>query len=187
MKVVVGLGNPGKDYEGTRHNVGFRVVESLADEADASFKRQARMNARTCGCEVGGVRVLLVEPLTFMNLSGDAVGAVLRWNRLGPEDLTVVYDDADLPTGALRIRPKGGPGGHNGMKSVIERLGTDDFVRIRIGVGRDPGGQGLVDHVLGAFSREERPAIDEAVKQAATAVKVLVREGVDRAMNQFNG
>lgn len=187
MKVVVGLGNPGKEYEGTRHNVGFRVVELLAREAGASFRRSLRVRARTCACALDGVKVLLVEPLTFMNLSGDAVAAAMRWHRAEPADLTVVYDDADLPTGALRIRPKGGPGGHNGMKSVIARLGTEDFVRVRIGVGRDPGGNGLVDHVLGEFSRGERPAVDEAVQRAAAAVRVLLREGTDRAMNQFNG
>ena len=186
MKLLVGLGNPGAKYHDTRHNVGFRVIDALARRWSVDQWREQHQ-ALVARVREGDEPVLVAKPMTFMNLSGDAVATVLRWHRAGPADLTVVYDDADLPTGALRIRPKGGPGGHNGMKSVIARLGTEDFARIRIGVGRDPGGSGLVDHVLGEFSRDERPAVDEAVERAAAAVRVLLREGAGPAMNLFNG
>jgi PTH1 family peptidyl-tRNA hydrolase len=187
VKVVVGLGNPGREYERTRHNVGFMVVERLAETFDGTFRRSRRADARCAAVDLGGAgRMLLVEPLTFMNASGEAVGALMRWHRASPTDLVVVYDDVDLPAGALRLRPKGGAGGHKGVQSVIEALGTDGFARIRIGIGRAPGFRDTVDHVLSAFAREEQPAMDEAVKRAAAAVESVVREGVERAMNEFN-
>lgn len=187
MKVVVGLGNPGREYERTRHNVGFMVVERMADAAGATFRRSHRAEARCAAADIEGAgRVVLVEPLTYMNASGDAVAALLRWHRAGPADLVVVYDDADLPVGALRVRPKGGAGGHKGVRSVIERLGTDGFARIRIGVGRGAERREMVDHVLSAFTRGEQPAIESAVERAAAAVTAVVRTGVERAMNEFN-
>ncbi len=187
MKVVVGLGNPGKEYERTRHNVGFMVVERLAERAGAAFRRSHRAEALCAAVDLEGAgRVILVEPMTYMNASGDAVAALMRWHRSGLADLVVVYDDVDLPTGQLRLRPKGGAGGHKGVRSLIERLGADGFARIRIGVGRGPGQRDTADHVLSAFSREERPAIEAAVDRAAEAVTAMVRDGVERAMNEFN-
>ncbi len=187
MKLVVGLGNPGREYERTRHNVGFMVVERMADAAGATFRRSHRAEARCAAADVEGAgRVILAEPLTYMNASGEAVAALMRWHRAAPADLVVVYDDVDLPVGALRLRPKGGAGGHKGVRSVIERLGTDGFARVRIGVGRGPEQRDMVDHVLSAFAREERPAIEAAVERAAEAVRAVVRDGVERAMNEFN-
>lgn len=185
--MVVGLGNPGRGYAGTRHNVGFRVADELARRFDGEFRRGVRSQAHWCRVRAGEAgELLLVKPQTYMNLSGQAVQSLLRKHRLGPADLVVAYDDADLPAGALRIRPGGGAGGHNGMKSVIERIGTEDFVRVRIGVGRDPGGIGLKDHVLSRFSAEEAPAVAGAVAAAAEAVCAVARDGVDKAMNRFN-
>ena len=188
MKLIVGLGNPGREYERTRHNVGFAVVERLAERVGAAFRRNLRVAARSCRvAPEGGGEWLLVEPLTYMNCSGDAVAPLMRRHGLGPADLLAVVDDAALPAGRLRVRSGGSAGGHNGLKSLIERIGTDEFARVRIGVGRDPAGRDLKDHVLSRFAPDERELIAEAVEKAADAVGVWACEGVDRAMNQFNG
>lgn len=187
MKVVVGLGNPGREYAGTRHNVGFRVVEELARRAGAAFRRSLRWPLRSAEARLdGGSACLLVEPLTFMNASGDAVAPLLRKRGLGPADLLVVYDDADLPLGRIRVRAGGGAGGHNGVRSVIERVGSADFVRVRVGVGRQEGGDGLVGHVLSGFAPGERAVMAEAEARAAEAVERVLTAGADRAMNEFN-
>lgn len=186
MKVVVGLGNPGREYAGTRHNVGFRVVEELARRAGATFRRSLRWPLRSAEARLEGGTCLLVEPLTFMNASGNAVAPLMRKRGLEPADLLLVYDDADLPLGRLRIRAGGGAGGHNGVRSVIERIGSADFARVRVGVGRREGGDGLVGHVLSGFAPEERAAMADAEACAADAVARVLTAGVDRAMNEFN-
>ncbi len=184
MKIIVGLGNPGKDYHHTRHNVGFMVVEELADRFPVE-KQIDRFDAIIGEIRMHGEKVLLVKPLTFMNLSGRAVQPLMHWYKADLKDLIVVYDDMDLRVAALRIRSKGSAGGHNGMKSIIERLGSQDFARMRLGIGRPPH-ENTVPWVLGHFSSEEKPLIDAAVKKAANALEVWVESGINAAMNQYN-
>jgi len=188
LKAVVGLGNPGREYRDTPHNAGFSVVELLASRWDASLRRSWRARAKTGGCMFAGEKVLLVEPQTFMNRSGDAVSWVLRYNRLGAEDLIVVVDDADLPTGRIRIRTKGSSGGHNGLESVIGSVGTKDFVRIRVGIGRgERRGSGLIDHVLSPVRGKGAELLGAGIETAADAVQSVIENGVEKAMNEFNG
>lgn len=186
MKLVVGLGNPGKDCEKTRHNVGFDVLDELARREDVSFRRSWFVPAKTVKASVGGENLLLVKPLTFMNRSGQAVGPLLRRRGLGPEDLIVVLDDADLEKGSLRVRKKGSAGGHKGLQSVIQAVGTEEFVRVRVGIGPRPSGDELVEHVLARFTAGERALVDQAVQRAADAVVSVVRDGAEKAMNDFN-
>ena len=184
MKLIVGLGNPGREYEDTRHNVGFRVTQELAGRYRVALKTHARWKARTVKVPDIGEGVLLAQPTTFMNLSGWAVRELAAFHKIAPGDLLIVYDDADLPLGRLRLRASGSAGGHNGLKSIIEELGTDEFPRLRIGVGRQGGG--LKSHVLGRFSTEEEAQIDDAVNRAADAAEVFVADGILAAMNRFN-
>ena len=184
MKLIVGLGNPGREYEDTRHNLGFRVTGELADRYRVALKTHARWKARAVKVPDLGEGMLLAQPTTFMNLSGWAVRELAAFHKIAPAELLIVYDDADLPLGRLRLRASGSAGGHNGLKSIIQELGTDEFPRLRIGVGRQ-GGE-LRSHVLGRFSTEEEAQIDEAVKKAADAAEVFVTDGILTAMNHFN-
>lgn len=186
MKMIVGLGNPGKQYEHTRHNVGFEVVEEIARRAGVSFRKGFMASARTAKANVAGVDALLIEPLTYMNRSGHAVRALMKRRGLQPEDVIVVLDDADLQTGQLRIRKSGSAGGHKGLKSVLDELASDQVVRVRVGIGRDSSGRDMVDHVLTRFTAEERKLMEDAVKTGADAVATIVEAGVDKAMNTFN-
>lgn len=186
MKVVVGLGNPGRRYERTRHNVGFEVLDRLGGKPGVTFRRSWRFPARLGTVCAEGEELLLVKPETFMNRSGLAVAPLLRKRGLAPADLIVVLDDADLEVGRLRIRPKGSAGGHRGLQSIVQELGTEAFTRLRIGIGRGAGGEELVDFVLATFAPAERAAVDEAVGRAADAVRAIVRDGVERAMNRYN-
>jgi PTH1 family peptidyl-tRNA hydrolase len=183
-KLVVGLGNPGREYAGTRHNVGFDVVEQLAEKSGCSLRKRMRFSAEVG--EAGGI--ILAKPQTFMNRSGAAVAALVRWLKITPGEVLVVVDDADLPVGQLRLRPSGGSGGHNGLRSIIEALGgSEEFARLRVGIGRTaPVGVDISGHVLGKFARAERAAADEAVRQAVAAVESCLKEGLTAAMNQFN-
>jgi PTH1 family peptidyl-tRNA hydrolase len=187
VKLVAGLGNPGRQYAGTRHNVGFEVVERLAARHGAAFEaapvdaaRQARWRRG------GGEDVWLVEPLTFMNLSGEAVGGLARYYRIDPADLLVVCDDVALPVGRLRVRGDGSDGGHNGLKSVAAHLGTLAYPRLRIGVGRGDRGRDLADHVLSRFEADERDEVARAIERAADAVEVWVAAGLEPAMRTYN-
>jgi PTH1 family peptidyl-tRNA hydrolase len=184
--VVVGLGNPGWRYRRTRHNIGFRVVEEMARRGRVRFRRSYRMAARIAPLERAGQEVLLVEPQTYMNRSGLTVRAVMVEFDRRREELVVVVDDASLPLGRLRVRPEGSDGGHNGLKSIVEVIGSTEFARVRVGIGPG-GGDGLTDHVLGKFSRAERPLVAKVVEAAADAVETMVNEGVGPAMNTFNG
>ncbi|MFW6163668.1 MAG: aminoacyl-tRNA hydrolase [Planctomycetota bacterium] len=184
MKLVVGIGNPGPRYKGTRHNLGFRTVERLADRHGIALRRR-RFDALVGDGTVGGQRALLVEPQTFVNLSGSAVAPLARWHKCPLDDLMVVCDDLNLGLGALRLRPRGSSGGHNGLASIIECLGTDAFPRLRIGVGRGRGPD-PVAHVLGRFERDEEPVVEQAVDGAADAIEVWLQQGMDAAMNAFN-
>lgn len=188
MKVIAGLGNPGPEYEDTPHNVGFDVVALLAERLAAEWRRNTRFQARLARVDRGGETWLLVQPQTFMNLSGTSVAPLLRYHGGGPGDLVVVLDDADLPLGRMRIRADGGSGGHRGLASVIEAMGTESFARVRLGVGRARAADGgLVEHVLGRFDPAGRQAARSMVATAADAVKCLVEKGLAEAMNRFNG
>ena len=184
MKIVVGLGNPGAAYVNTPHSVGFEVVDRIAAGAGAEWTEKRAFKCLVARCSVGGESAILVKPQTFMNLSGESVAPMVKYHNAAVADLVVVQDDIDLPLGRLRIRMGGSCGGHNGVRSVIERLGTQDFARVKIGVGKDRSD--VVGPVLGKFPPEARKAADEAVAAAAEAVAAIVSEGVDVAMNRFN-
>jgi PTH1 family peptidyl-tRNA hydrolase len=184
MHLVVGLGNPGREYEKTRHNVGFEVIDELARAGSfGGFKTQA--NARVAKGTIGGNETLLVKPMTFMNLSGDAVGSLLRFYKLGPEALVVVHDELDFEPGVVRVKIGGGHGGHNGLKSIIAHV-SRDFTRVRVGVGKPPSREVGADHVLSGFDKKERALVDEAVALAVKAVETILSEGIPAAMNEFN-
>jgi PTH1 family peptidyl-tRNA hydrolase len=184
MKLIVGLGNPGREYEHTRHNVGFQVAEELAHRYRVTLKNRGSWKARVAKIAEIGEGVLLAEPTTFMNLSGRAVREIASFHKLAPSDVLIVVDDADLPLGRLRLRTSGSAGGHNGLKSIIQELGTIEFPRLRVGVGRQAGE--LKSHVLGRFSTEESDQIEAAVKRAADAAELFARENILAAMNRFN-
>lgn len=185
MKAIVGLGNPGPEYRGTRHNVGFDAINCLADRFAVRLRSDRRVRSVAGEGEIAGERVILAQPQTFMNLSGAAVSALLRQNSLSPADLIVISDDVHLALGRIRLRRQGSHGGHNGLRDVISALGASEFSRVRIGVGA-PEGQELIDHVLGRFHPDDWPAVRESVHRAADAVEILIREGFDAAANQFN-
>jgi PTH1 family peptidyl-tRNA hydrolase len=183
MKAIVGLGNPGREYEGTRHNVGFEVVDELARRWDARLKPWKGIAETVVVRDRGAI---LVKPTTFMNLSGEAARAVAAFYKVEPADVLVVVDEVQLPLGKLRLRVSGSDGGHNGLKSLIENLGFD-FPRLRIGVERGDRERNLRDRVLSAFTAVERDVVDNAVQRAADCAEVFVNEGVLVAMNRFNG
>jgi PTH1 family peptidyl-tRNA hydrolase len=184
MKIVVGLGNPGKKYDGTRHNVGFAVVDALAESPGAS-SFQKRFEANVAELREGDEKVLLLKPETFMNLSGRAVRQAVDFYQLAPADLLVVCDDINLPLGKLRFRARGTHGGHNGLRDIQAHLGTTEYPRLRIGVDA-PQEDGAIDHVLGRFRSSEKPIIREAIEAAVQGVVLWVREGIEPCMNQFN-
>lgn len=184
--LVVGLGNPGAKFENTRHNVGFMTADALADR-DGSSIRRVKYHALTSEAVIGGQSVLLMKPTTFMNLSGQAVSEAARFYKIPADHILVVSDDVDLPLGKLRIRKSGSAGGHNGLKNIIQLLGTDQFPRLKIGVGGKPHPDyNMADWVLGQFQGQDKKTIDEAVSRAADAVECLLSDGIDRAMNQYN-
>jgi len=193
MKIIVGLGNPGKIYARNRHNIGFRTIDYLAKLHSIGTSR------RQCHSQVGtdkidGIKVMLVKPATFVNQSGAAVGCLIRTHNIAPSDLIVIHDDLDLPLGKIRIRPSGSAGGHKGMSSIISSLSSDDFPRIKVGIGRPVTVDGtaisdedkIVDYVLSDFTPKEDDIIKAAIAQVAKAVKTILTEGVTAAMNQFN-
>lgn len=184
MKIVVGLGNPGNQYKDTRHNIGFLVVDELARRWNTpSWKR--RYDAEVSEHRAIGP-VLLVKPQTFMNLSGNSVREAAKFYKTPSTDIVVIHDDLDLPAGRLRIRERGGSGGHRGIESMLSQLGADDFVRVRCGVGRPPEGWESADYVLGRFAPDEQALIKEAIDKAADAVEAILKEGTAPAMNRFN-
>ncbi|HYW69048.1 MAG TPA: aminoacyl-tRNA hydrolase [bacterium] len=185
MWVIAGLGNPGKDYEGSRHNVGFLVVAGLADGCGIRLSAGRGDFMRGSG-RIAGVAVNLVLPLTYMNRSGHALERVVEETGVASDRILVVCDDVNLPLGQLRLRGSGSAGGHNGLSSVIERLGTEDFARLRVGVGRPPGGEELVDFVLDAFDDSEQALVDEMTVRAIETVKLMLRDGIGAAMTVFN-
>jgi PTH1 family peptidyl-tRNA hydrolase len=187
-KLIVGLGNPGREYEGTRHNAGFAVLDRVAQKLDCSFRGKSRLAAEVAEAAHATGKLVLAKPQTFMNRSGVAVAALLNWLKLPATELLVVVDDADLPLGQLRLRPSGGSGGHNGLRSIIEALGgTEEFARLRVGIGRSgPLGADITGHVLNRFAAAERADAEAAVARAAAAVERCVTGGLATAMNEFN-
>ena len=185
MKVVAGLGNPGPEYSATRHNIGFMVAELFAARAGIALKKkghQARYGVGRCN----GQDLLVLLPQTFMNRSGASVGSVAKTQQLQPADLVVIHDEIDLPFGTLRIKTGGGHGGHNGLRDIRSVLGSGDFVRLRIGVGRPPAGGDVARHVLREFSPAEKKQLDDLLLLAVEALEMLLNEGVSKAMNAFN-
>jgi PTH1 family peptidyl-tRNA hydrolase len=185
MRVIVGLGNPGRDYANTRHNIGFLCLDELARRRAAAFDKY-QLQALTATLALGPEKVLLAKPQTYMNASGDAVGALLSWYKVTPDALIVVTDDLDLPFGRLRLRLKGSAGGHNGLKSIIERLGTPDFPRLRVGIGRPPGHRQARGYVLNHFTPEEEKELPFLCPEVADALELAVAAGFEVAMNRYN-
>ena len=185
MKIIVGLGNPGLRYAGTRHNTGFAALTQLADRYHISLSKKEHKSITGHGI-IEGEKVVLAMPQTYMNLSGEAVQPLLHFYGCTPEDLILFYDDTDLDVGRLRIRAQGSAGGHNGMKSIISCIGTDTFDRIRIGVGKKPEGWDLADYVLSRIGKEEFPVFREACEKAGDAARLIITEGIQAAQNRYN-
>ncbi|MCI6887222.1 MAG: aminoacyl-tRNA hydrolase [Lachnospiraceae bacterium] len=185
MYLIAGLGNPTREYDKTRHNVGFSVIDVLADRyrIDVSEKKHKALCGRGV---IEGQKVLLVKPQTFMNLSGESLRAAADYYKIEPQDMIVIYDDISLDPGQLRIRLKGSAGGHNGIKNIIAQLGTQEFPRIKVGVGAKPPRMDLADYVLSRFSPEEQKQMDEAFREAAEAAVSMMTDGAERAMNHYN-
>lgn len=186
MYIIVGLGNPKKEYDNTRHNIGFMAIDALAEKMQVSVIEN-KHKALVAKGYLGGQKVLLAKPLTFMNLSGESVRQLIDYYKVDEEsELIVLYDDISLVPGKLRLRKKGSAGGHNGIKNIISHLGHDKFYRIKIGVGEKPKGWDLADYVLGHFAKEEETIMKDALKQVIEAVECLITDGIDAAMNQYN-
>ena len=188
MKVIVGLGNPGAQYANTPHSIGFEVADAIAREVGADWRASASFKGELATGMFAGQKVLLLKPMTYMNLSGDSVAPVVRYHNATPADLLVISDDIDLPVGRLRIRVGGSAGGHNGLKSIIERVGTPAFTRLRVGVGRDAHGRSeLIGHVLGKCDPASRVVMDQVVPAAVKAAAAIISTTPQAAMNAWNG
>ena len=188
LHLIVGLGNPGAEYAKTRHNAGFLIVEKLAEQWRANWSNERKFNARIARGESGGKRVLLCEPQTFMNLSGEAVGSLVKFYQVPLPNFLVVVDDADLPLGEIRLRPGGGgSGGHHGLDSVAQHLGSREFARLRIGIGRKDGAREIVNHVLGKFDADENGLLEKVLARAVGQIECWLNAGLQKAMSQFNG
>lgn len=196
MWLIAGLGNPGPDYENTRHNIGFIVLEEIARRSGLRFKGDKKASsksrdllehgiARIASGTIQGAEVILIEPMTFMNLSGIAIKKALQQFNIGPGNLIVIHDDIDMDTGRLRIRKRGSSGGHRGVESIISAIGSKEFIRVKIGIGREKGVP-VEDYVLSKFREEEIPLIRDAINRAVDATLCIISEGVDKAMNEFN-
>lgn len=185
MYLIVGLGNPGREYEHTRHNAGFDAIDILAEKLGTDVKEKKHRGLCGKGM-IGGEKVILLKPQTYMNLSGESVRAAADFYKIDAEHMIVLYDDIDLDVGKLRVRAKGSAGGHNGIKNIIAHMGTQEFPRVRIGVGAKPDRMDLADYVLGRFSQVERSVMEDAFEEAAEAAIAVVEDGIDAAMNRFN-
>lgn len=185
MKIIAGLGNPGDEYKNTKHNVGFMLADALAEKIGADGWR-TKQDALVAEGRIGTEKVIIVKPMTFMNESGRAIGPLLSWYKLLPEDLIVIHDDMDIPAGTIRLRPKGSAGGHNGMKSILYHVQNEKFPRVRIGIGRPLPNTTVVKHVLSPFSAEDAEKVKAAITYLLPAVECIVTDGIDLAMNRFN-
>lgn len=185
IALIVGLGNPGSSYEGTRHNCGFMVLDRLAQRWGIGLGSEKRFQGRYGEGRGPQGKLRLLRPETYMNRSGQAVRAAVDWYKLPPESVLAIYDDMDIPLGRLRLRTSGSAGGHNGIKSLIQHLGTQSFPRLRVGVGR-PGGKGTISHVLGGFTPEERPCLERVLDRSADSVELMLKQDFQTAMNRYN-
>ena len=185
MKIIVGLGNPGAQYENTPHSVGFEAVDAIAAEIGVSWEAKRQFNCLMAKGTFAGLPVMLVKPQTYMNLSGDSAAPVVKYHNATAADLLVIQDDIDLPVGRMRVRKNGSCGGHNGIRNIIERLGTQDFARLKLGVGKDKSD--VIAHVLGKFDPTTRKTMDLVIAEAVKAAAAILRDGPDRAMNAYNG
>ena len=184
MIIIVGLGNPGREYNNTRHNIGFEAINYIADKYNIDIDREKFKGVYGEGV-IGGQKVILLKPTTYMNLSGESVRAIMDFYKLTQDEIIILYDDISLPVGRLRIRDKGSAGGHNGIKSIISNLGTDKFSRIKIGVGESKGD--LVKHVLGQFSKKDSEVLQDVLSTAISATETIIESDIKEAMNKFNG
>jgi peptidyl-tRNA hydrolase, PTH1 family len=187
LHLIVGLGNPGADYTKTRHNAGFLLVETLAARWRAAWKSERKFNARLARAEHQGCRVLLCQPQTFMNASGETVGALVNFYRLPRTRVLVVVDDADLPLGEIRLRAGGSSGGHHGLESIEQHLGSREFARLRLGIGRREGAREITDYVLSRFDRTEAALMEKVLDRAASQAECWLSDGIEMAMSRFNG
>ena len=187
LSLIVGLGNPGAEYARTRHNAGFLLVERLAERWTARWGYERKFNARIARAERAGQSIMICEPQTYMNSSGEAVGSVSEFYRVPASRLLVVVDDADLPFGEIRLRPGGSSGGHHGLESIEQRLGTREYARLRIGIGRQQGAREITDYVLGRFRLTEAAVVDKILSAASDQVECWLESGIQKAMSQFNG
>jgi len=185
MKIIVGLGNPGKDYGGTRHNIGFEVIDKLAADLRIDINK-AKHRAHIGEGRLGTQKVLVVKPQTFMNLSGESVRDILRFYKREPSDIIVVYDDCDIALGQVRIRERGSAGTHNGMKSIVYQLNTDEFIRVRVGIGEKPPRMDLANYVLSKFAKHEIDVAISGAERAAEAASAIIKDGATAAMNKYN-
>lgn len=187
MKIIVGLGNIGEKYKSTRHNVGFMVVDTLAKKFNVKFQNKPKFEVQIAEVEFNGEKFILAKPTTFMNRSGDAVSRLAHFYKTAPQNLIIIYDDIDLPLGGIRIKQEGGPGTHNGMKSVVASIRTESIPRVRVGTGAKSGvPRATTKFVLGAFSAKEKPIIKKSIASAAETVLVILEEGIEAAMRKFN-
>ncbi len=185
MHIIVGLGNPTDKYQATRHNIGWDAITRISDDYGISL--DMKKHKAICGKgSIAGEKVVLAKPITYMNLSGESVRELMDFYKVTPEEVIVIYDDISLEVGQLRLRTKGSAGGHNGIKSIISHMGTDEFPRIKIGVGDKPKGWDLADYVLGRFAPEEQETMRQTLKDTSDAVKTILTDGIDAAMNQYN-
>ncbi|MDF2473739.1 MAG: Aminoacyl-tRNA hydrolase [Anaerocolumna sp.] len=185
MYIIIGLGNPSREYQATRHNIGFDAITRLSD--DYNIPLDFKKHKALCGKGyIDGEKVILAQPQTFMNRSGESVRELVDFYKVSPGEIIVIYDDISLAVGQLRLRGKGSAGGHNGMKSIISHLGTQEFARIKVGVGDKPKGWDLADYVLGHFSNEEQPVIRDALKKTSDAANTIIKDGMEAAMNIYN-
>lgn len=185
MKLIVGLGNPGMQYAATRHNIGFEVIDSIAETYNISVIKN-KYKALIGDGNIAGEKVILMKPQTYMNLSGEAVKACMEFHKISQEDLIVIYDDVSLEVGQLRIRKSGSAGGHNGIKNIIAQIGTQEFPRVRFGVGEKPAGWDLANYVLGRFPEEEMKIVGPRIMDAVKATEMMIKSGIDKAMNNYN-
>ncbi|SDQ04271.1 peptidyl-tRNA hydrolase [Virgibacillus subterraneus] len=185
MKCIVGLGNPGRKFKKTRHNIGFMVIDELVDRHNWKLKKD-KFNGKSTVEFLGNEKVILLQPQTYMNLSGGSIRPLIDFYNIAVDDVLVIYDDLDLPTGKIRLRQKGSHGGHNGIRSTIEHLGTKEFKRLRIGIGRPSGQMQVVDYVLGSFPKEKHEAVDSGIQKAADACEAWLEKSFSEVMNEFN-
>lgn len=185
MYIIVGLGNPEEDYSGTRHNMGFDVINEIAEKYNIKVNKN-KFNSIYAKCDIEGQEVMLVKPQTYMNLSGTSVREIVNFYKVKKEEILIIYDDMDIKSGTIKIRKKGSSGGHNGVKSIIENLGTEEISRIRVGIGTPQEKEDKIKYVLGHISKEDRELLKEGVIQARDAVVEILKNGIDKAMNMYN-